>query len=179
MPIRKFLHKFKKSAVTKIETLLGYTANRQRSGWARSPYERVDTPPVSLKPEGWITRRKQIVSASSYQWLPANSESSSIGQSSLTVRNPDLNPTTYLPAEELTEASASEDSDDSDEESIDIDWANRFLFERPSSRLAKAIEEDYDEDLGDQYIAIISESLPQGLSSSAEFYPEHLDSLAV
>lgn len=173
MKIRTFLRKVK-SAFTEVEIVLGYTANHQESSpahAAHASYERIYTPPASPKPKGRITRPKQPGSTTSYQWLPANLEYSSPARPLLTVRNPDLDPTTHFPGEDLTEAYASNDSDDSDEEIIDIDRANRFFFERPSSRLAQAIEEDHDEIFGDGFIAIISETLSQASSSSRESFP--------
>ncbi|MCJ1264487.1 hypothetical protein MMC22_004359 [Lobaria immixta] len=124
----------------------------------------------------------------------------------LTVRNPDLDSTTSLLGEEVTEADVSDDSDeeiieinrpnffrvggstffqkeevskanvsnifdelnDSDEESIEIDWPDRFRVERPSSRLAKAIEREQLKKFRDGVITDFRPILPR---IAEESYP--------
>lgn len=162
MPFRKYIRKFTKITISRIENVLGYSANLQRLGRKKRPSsadERVQ--------EDWINRRKQTLSGISYQWLPEAPESFSPAQPLLTIRNPDLDPEKFFLTGEFT--------DDSDEESIEIDGPKDFFFPRPSSRLAQDLEEGYDEEFCNGLVPRALSPLPQGPGTSAEFYPEVFD----
>ena len=164
MPFRKCFRKFAKIPISKIENVLGYSANLQRLGRKKkrpfAPDEQVE--------EDRISRRKQTLSGISYQWLPQAPESFSPAQPLLTIRNPDLDPADLSLAEES--------ADDSDNESVEVEGRNDHLFECLPSRLAQDLKQDYDGEfcngLAPGALRPLSQS-PGG--SSAEFYPEVFD----
>ncbi|MCJ1424968.1 hypothetical protein MMC29_002856, partial [Sticta canariensis] len=162
MPFRKYIRKFTKITISRIENVLGYSANLQRLSRKKRP-----SPSDKRVQEDWINRRKQTLSGISYQWLPEAPESFSPAQPLLTIRNPDLDPANFFLTEEFT--------DDSDEESIEIEEPRDLFFPRPSSRLAQDLEEDYDEEFCNELVPRAPSPLPQGPGTSAEFYPEVFD----
>ncbi|MCJ1466175.1 hypothetical protein MMC07_004794 [Pseudocyphellaria aurata] len=81
--MRRVLRKFRKSALTKFEFILGYTPPRQ------------------------ISRQNPIGSTISHQWYPVSSEPSA-ARLKLSVRNPDLDHTSGIPTKPVYKAYTSD-----------------------------------------------------------------------